>query len=126
MARPTLWQETAETIRAYLSGRLSSQDAAAWAVGIIEQETFLSDELLLEQTILTLLELHNPDTPFATAKKDLAQLLACLRGTQTLQLEVRYSPQKLEVKKQGSLKSQLTVSANPLAVVGWRCKPESL
>jgi len=26
----------------------------------------------------------------------------------------------------GSLKSQLTVSANPLAVVGWRCKPESL
>ena len=29
-------------------------------------------------------------------------------------------------KKMGSLKSQLTVSANPLAVVGWRCKPESL
>ena len=26
----------------------------------------------------------------------------------------------------GSLKSQLIVSANPLAVVGWRCKPESL
>ena len=26
----------------------------------------------------------------------------------------------------GSLKSQLTVSANPLGVVGWRCKPESL
>ena len=25
----------------------------------------------------------------------------------------------------GSFKSQLTVSANPLAVVGWRCKPES-
>jgi hypothetical protein len=30
------------------------------------------------------------------------------------------------IKKSGSLKSQLTVSANPLAVVGWRCKPESL
>jgi hypothetical protein len=99
MARPTLWQETAETIRAYLGGRLNSQEAAAWAVGIIEHETFLSDELLLEQIILTLLELHDPDTPFATAKKDLEQLLDCLLGTQTLQLELRYSPQKLEVKK---------------------------
>ena len=99
MARSTLWQETAETIRAYLGGRLSSQEAAAWAIGIIEQETFLSDELLLEQTILTLLELHDPDTPFATAKQDLEQLLDCLLGTQTLQLELHYSPQKLAVKK---------------------------
>src|SRR5262245_59006017 len=99
MARPTLWQETAETIRAYLGGRLSPQQAAAWAVGIIEHETFLSDELLLEQSILTLLELHDPNTPFATAKEDLEQLLDCLLGTQTLQLELHYSPQKLEVKK---------------------------
>jgi len=99
MARPTLWQETAETIRAYVGGRLNSQDAAAWVVGIIEHETFLSDELLLEQTILTLLELHDPDTPFATAKKDLEQLLDCLLGTQTLQLELHYSPQQLAVKK---------------------------
>jgi hypothetical protein len=99
MARSTLWQETAETIHAYLGGRLSSQEAAAWAVGIIAQETFLSDELLLEQTILTLLELHDPGTPFATAKQDLEQLLACLLGTQTLQLELHYSPQTLAVKK---------------------------
>ena len=94
MARPTVWQETAETIRAYLGGRLSSQEAAAWAVGIIEQETFLSDELLLEQAILTLLELHDPDTPLATAKQDLEQLLDCLLGTRTLQRELHYSPQK--------------------------------
>jgi hypothetical protein len=35
---------------------------------------------------------------------------------------------RIEKKEEnlGSLKSQLTVSANPLAVVGWRCKPESL
>jgi hypothetical protein len=100
MARSTLWQETAETIRAYLGGRLSSQEAAAWAVDIIEQETFLSDELLLEQTILTLLELHDPDTPFTIAKQDLEHLLDCLLGNQTLQLELHYSPKKLEVKKQ--------------------------
>ena len=100
MARSTLWQETAETIRAYLGGGLSSQEAAAWAVGIIEQETFLSDDLLLEHTILTLLELHDLDTPFAIAKKDLEHLLDCLLGNQTLQLELHYSPQKLEVKKQ--------------------------
>jgi hypothetical protein len=99
MGRATLWQETAETIRAYLDGRLSSQEAAAWAVSIVEHETFLSDELLLEQTILTLLELHDPNTPFATAKKDLEQLLECLQGTQNLQLELHYSPQKLQVKK---------------------------
>ena len=30
------------------------------------------------------------------------------------------------VQKMGSFKSQLTVSVNPLVVVGWRYKPESL
>jgi hypothetical protein len=99
MARATLWEETAETIRAYLSGKLSPQEAAAWAVSIIEHETFLSDELLLEQTILTLLELQAPNTPFATAKKDLEDLLDCLQGTQNLKVELHYSPQKLEEKK---------------------------
>ena len=99
MARATLWQETAETIRAYLDGKLGSQEAAAWAVSIIEHETFLSDELLLEQTILTLLELQDTSAPFATAKKDLEHLLDCLLGTQNLQLELHYSPQKFNVKK---------------------------
>jgi hypothetical protein len=98
MARATLWQEAAEIIRGYLDGKLSSQAAAAWAVSIIEHETFLSDELLLEQTILTLLELQDSNMPFATAKKDLKQLLDCLLGTQNLQIELHYSPQKLEVK----------------------------
>ena len=99
MASSTLWQETAETIRAYLGGRLSSQEAAAWAVSIVEHEAFLSDELLLEYAILTLLELHDPDTPFGIAKQDLEHLLDCLLGNQTLQLELHYSPKKLEVKK---------------------------
>jgi hypothetical protein len=99
MARATLWQEAAETIRAYLDGKLGPQEAAAWATTIIEHETFLSDELLLEQTILTLLELQESDIPFATAKEDLEHLLNCLLGTQNLQLELHYSPQKLQVKK---------------------------
>lgn len=99
MARVTLWEETADTIRAYLDGKLSSTEAAAWAINIVEHETFLSDELLLEQTILTLLELQEPSMPFATAKKDLEQLLNCLLGTQNLQIELHYSPRKLEVKK---------------------------
>jgi hypothetical protein len=99
MARATLWQETAETIRAYLDGKLSSQEVATWVVNIIEHETFLSDELLLEQTILTLLELQDPNAPFATDKKDLEHLLDCLQGTQNLQLELHYSPQQLRVKK---------------------------
>jgi hypothetical protein len=99
MARETLWQETAKTIRAYLDGRLSPQEAGAWAVSVIEHETFLSDELLLEQSILTLLELQEPNTPFATAKRDMEQLLDCLLGTQNLQIELHYSPQKLEVKE---------------------------
>jgi hypothetical protein len=101
MARSTLWQETAETIRAYLSGRLTRGEAAAWAVNIIEHEIFLSDELLLEQTVLTLLELQEPNISFGVAKKDLEHLLDCLQGTQSLPLEIHYSPQKLEVKKKG-------------------------
>lgn len=99
MARLTLWQEAAETIRAYLDGRLTREEAAAWAVKVIEDETFLSDELVLEQAVLTLLELQDPNLPFATAQKDLEHLLNCLLGTQGLQLEVHYSPEKLEVKK---------------------------
>ena len=99
MARATLWQETAKTVRAYLGGKLSPQEAAAWAISIIEHETFLSDELLLEQTILTLLELQEPDTPFATAKQDMEQLLDCLLGTRHLQVELHYSPQQLKVKE---------------------------
>jgi hypothetical protein len=99
MARATLWQETAQTIRAYLDGKLGPEEAGAWAVSIIEHETFLSDELLLEQAILTLLELQEPNVPFATTKKDMEQLLDCLLGAQKLQIELHYSPQKLDVKK---------------------------
>jgi len=99
MARATLWQETAKTVRAYLDDNLSSQEAATWAISIIEQETFLSDELLLEQAILTLLELQEPDSPLATAKQDLEQLLACLLGTRHLQVELHYSPQPFKVKE---------------------------
>jgi hypothetical protein len=54
---------------------------------------------LLEQTILTFLELQAPNTPFATAKKDLEELLDCLQGIQNLKVELHYSPQKLEEKK---------------------------
>jgi hypothetical protein len=99
MARTTLWQETAQTIRAYVDGKLSPQEAAAWAISIIEHETFLSDELLLEHTILTLLELQEPDTPCATAKQDLEPLLDCLLGTRHLQVDLHYSPQPFKVKE---------------------------
>jgi hypothetical protein len=99
MARASLWQETAQTIRAYVDGTLSPQAATAWATGIIAHETFLSDELLLEHAILTLLELQEPDAAWATAKQDLEQLLECLQGTRHLQVELQYSPQPLKVKE---------------------------
>jgi hypothetical protein len=99
MARATLWQETTQTIRAYLGGTLSGQEAAAWGISIIEHEPFLSDELLLEHSILTLLELQESDAPCATAKQDLEDLLGCLLGTRHLQLEIHDSPQPFKVKE---------------------------
>jgi hypothetical protein len=99
MARSTLWQETAETIRAYLDGRLTHKEAEACAVKVLADATFLSDELVLEQAVLTLLELQDPGVPFATPKQDLEHLLSCLLGSQSLQLELRYSPQHLKTRK---------------------------
>jgi hypothetical protein len=99
MARSTLWQETAETIRAYLDGRLARTEAEAWAVNVIAEETFLSDELILEQAVLTLLELQDPGVPFTTARQDLEHLLSCLLGTRSLPLELRYSPQPMKTRK---------------------------
>jgi len=86
MARSTLWQETAETIRAFLDGRLARKEAEAWATNVIAAETFLSDELVLEQAVLTLLELQDPRVSFATAQQDLEHLPSCLLGTQGMRL----------------------------------------
>ena len=88
-----------QTIRAYVDGTLNPQEAAAWAISAIEHETFFSDELLLEHAILTLLELQEPNAPWATAKQDMEQLLDSLQGTLPLQVELQYSPQPLKVKE---------------------------
>ena len=99
MARPTLWQETTETIRAYLDGRISAQQVAVWATQVVAEETFRSDEVLLEHALLSLLELSDRDLPFAPPKEDLEHPLECLLGKQRLQLEVSYSPKPLRVKQ---------------------------
>ena len=99
MARPTLWQETTETIRTYLDGKLSAQQVTAWATQVVAEETFRSDEVLLEHALLSLLELSDRGLPFAPPKEDLEYLLECLLGKQKLQLELSYSPKPLQVKQ---------------------------
>lgn len=99
MARPTLWQETTETIRAYLDGGISAQQVAEWATQVVAEEIFRSDEVLLEHALLSLLELSDTGLSFAPPKEDLEHLLECLLGKQKLQLEVSYSPKPLQVKQ---------------------------
>lgn len=99
MARPTLWQETTETIRAYLDGSISAQQVAEWATQVVAEEVFRSDEVLLEHALLSLLELSDRGLSFALPKEDLEHLLECLLGKQRLQLEVSYSPKPLQVKQ---------------------------
>lgn len=72
--RAELRAETLATIEAYLAGRLSKEQAAAWAT-----KAFSTDELVLEDALTALAGLHDDDDRFDTAKEDLFYYRNCLQ-----------------------------------------------
>jgi len=77
--RVELREETLETIGAYLVGRLSKEQATAWATKALAMKVFRTDELLLEDAITALACLHDDDDRFDTAEEDLLYYRNCLQ-----------------------------------------------
>ena len=76
--RAELKAETCATIEAYLAGRLSKEQVAAWAAKALATKVFSTGELLLEDAITALAGLHDDDDRFDTAEEDLLYYRNCL------------------------------------------------
>lgn len=77
--RTELKAKTLATIEAYLGGKLTKKQVAAWAVEVLATEIFSTGELLLEDTITALAGLHDDDDRFDTAEEDLLYYRDCLQ-----------------------------------------------
>jgi len=73
-----LRKETIERIEGFLAGKVSKAEAARWAVEILGERVFGTDELVLEDAITALAGLHDEDERFDTAKEDLLYFRNCL------------------------------------------------
>lgn len=73
-----LREKTIEKIEDFLAGRISKAEVARWAVTILAERTFGTDELVLEDAITALAGLHNEDERFNTAREDLFYFRNCL------------------------------------------------
>jgi len=73
-----LREKTIEKIEDFLAGRISKAKAARWAVGILAERTFGTNELVLEDAITALAGLHDEDERFDTAREDLFYFRNCL------------------------------------------------
>ena len=76
--RAELKAETCATVEAYLAGRLSKEQVAAWAAKALATKVFSSGELLLQDAITALAGLHDDDDRFDTAEEDLLYYRNCL------------------------------------------------
>ena len=56
-----LRRATIEKIEDFLAGKVSKAEAASWAVGILTERAFGTDELVLEDAITALAGLHDED-----------------------------------------------------------------
>jgi hypothetical protein len=61
-----------------LAGRISKAEAAHWAVEILAERAFGTNELVLEDAITALAGLHDEDERFDTAREDLLYFRNCL------------------------------------------------
>lgn len=95
MARKTLRKELIATIEGYLKGTLTKQKAQNWATKVIAREVFDANEDLLEDALLDLVGLDS-DPRFDTAKEDLEDILACLRGERSYEVKKVYLPGQLK------------------------------
>jgi hypothetical protein len=73
-----LRKETVKRIEGFLAGRISKAEAARWAVEILAERTFGTDELVLEDAITALVGLHDGDERFDTTREDLSYFRNCL------------------------------------------------
>ncbi len=73
-----LREETIKKIEDFLARRISKTEAARWAVNILAERTFGTDELVLEDAITALVGLHDEDERFDTAREDLFYFKNCL------------------------------------------------
>jgi len=73
-----LRKETIAKIDGFLAGRTPKAEAVRWAVEILGERVFGTDELVLEDAITALAGLHDEDERFDTAKEDLLYLRNCL------------------------------------------------
>jgi len=73
-----LRKETIEKIEDFLAGEISKAEATHWAVEILAQRAFGTNELVLEDAITALAGLHDEDERFDTAREDLLYFRNCL------------------------------------------------
>jgi hypothetical protein len=73
-----LRKETIERIDGFLAGKVSRAEAVRWAVEILGERAFGTDELVLEDAITALVGLHDEDERFDTAREDLLYFRNCL------------------------------------------------
>jgi hypothetical protein len=73
-----LRKETIKRIEGFLVGKVSKAEAVRWAVKILGDRTFSTDELVLEDAITALAGLHDEDERFDTAREDLLHFKNCL------------------------------------------------
>ena len=77
--RVELRAKTLGMIEAYLAGKLTKEQATAWATKVLTTTTLSTDELLLEDALTALAGLHDDDDRFDTAKEDLFYYRNCLQ-----------------------------------------------
>ena len=102
-----LKMKTINKIDDYLAGKISKKEASDWAITVMKQKNFASDEMVLEDAITALCGLHDNDDRWDTAEDDLIYLKTCLLGEAPYFVTLEFSSKKSVIQGKNE-KNQIT------------------